>query len=513
MADVEFSNYVEGLDAASSLTGSEIVPVSQSGTAVRTTAQAIANKANIPASQISDSTTTGRSVLTAEDAAAARTAIGAGTSSFSGAYADLSGNPTLGTAAALDVAASGDAASGEVVKGNDTRLTDSRAPTSAGLAATITGATSKTTPVDADELPLADSAASYGLKKLTWANLKATAKAYFDTLYQPLAAYLTSWAAIDPTSKQDALVSGTNIKTINGSSVLGSGDLTVSGGGTPGGSGPELQYRIDASTFGAVTGSSVDGASLTLGGETVTASKPVLNLTQTWNNAGITFTGLNCNVTDTASAAASLLLDLQVGGTSRASISKNATLTLGAGNGRLAFVCGQDWYSTVRFNGSLIWQIGDNGSLTLTSGAVCGFGSGGAADSGMARDAAGVVKITDGGTSNLRDLKLRNLLAAGNLSTGIVTKTANYTATANDGSIEGDATSGAITITLPAAASSAGRIYVIKKIDSSGNAVTVDPNASETIDGATTVSLSSQYSTIIVQCNYAGTAWHKLASV
>lgn len=32
-------------------------------------------------------------------------------------------------------------------------------------------------------------------------------------------------------AKQDTLVSGTNIKTINGSSVLGSGDLTISGGG------------------------------------------------------------------------------------------------------------------------------------------------------------------------------------------------------------------------------------------------------------------------------------------
>lgn len=35
-------------------------------------------------------------------------------------------------------------------------------------------ATSKATPVDADEIPLADSAASWGLKKLTWANIKAT---------------------------------------------------------------------------------------------------------------------------------------------------------------------------------------------------------------------------------------------------------------------------------------------------------------------------------------------------
>lgn len=42
------------------------------------------------------------------------------------------------------------------------------------LAATIHAATIKTTPVDADELPLVDSAASNILKKLTWANLKAT---------------------------------------------------------------------------------------------------------------------------------------------------------------------------------------------------------------------------------------------------------------------------------------------------------------------------------------------------
>lgn len=31
--------------------------------------------------------------------------------------------------------------------------------------------------------------------------------------------------------KQDTLVSGTNIKTVNGQSLLGSGDIVVSGGG------------------------------------------------------------------------------------------------------------------------------------------------------------------------------------------------------------------------------------------------------------------------------------------
>lgn len=47
-------------------------------------------------------------------------------------------------------------------------------------------AASKATPVDADELPLVDSAASNVLAKLTWANLKATLKTYLDTLYQSI---------------------------------------------------------------------------------------------------------------------------------------------------------------------------------------------------------------------------------------------------------------------------------------------------------------------------------------
>jgi hypothetical protein len=47
---------------------------------------------------------------------------------------------------------------------------------------------------------------------------------------------------------------------------------TVSAGGSPGGSGSEIQYRSDATTFGAVTNSSVSGANVTLAG-TVTDSQ------------------------------------------------------------------------------------------------------------------------------------------------------------------------------------------------------------------------------------------------
>jgi len=45
------------------------------------------------------------------------------------------------------------------------------------------GAGSKGTPVDADRISLWDSVALFGRKNLTWANLKATLKIYFDGLY------------------------------------------------------------------------------------------------------------------------------------------------------------------------------------------------------------------------------------------------------------------------------------------------------------------------------------------
>ena len=51
------------------------------------------------------------------------------------------------------------------------------------VGSSINGATAKTTPVDADTMPLIDSADSNALKKVTWANIKATLKTYWDTLY------------------------------------------------------------------------------------------------------------------------------------------------------------------------------------------------------------------------------------------------------------------------------------------------------------------------------------------
>ena len=68
-----------------------------------------------------------------------------------------------------------------------------------------------------------------------------------------------------------------------------------------------------------------------------------------------------------------------------------------------------------------------------------------------------------------------------------------------------DSTAGAVTVTLPPAALVPGRIYVFKRINAGANNVVVDGYGSETIDGATTYTLSSQWAGVTVMSN--GTAW------
>ena len=61
------------------------------------------------------------------------------------------------------------------------------------------------------------------------------------------------------------------------------------------------------------------------------ASAALDSLTDTWNAGATTFRAIKMNVTDTASAAGSLLMDLQVGGNTKANISKAGLLTLASG--------------------------------------------------------------------------------------------------------------------------------------------------------------------------------------
>ncbi len=87
-----------------------------------------------------------------------------------------------------------------------------------------------------------------------------------------------------------------------------------------------------------------------------------------------------------------------------------------------------------------------------------------------------------------------------------VTKTANYTLTDNDVKCFADATSGAITITLPAFPYLR-KEYEIVKFDSTSNAVTIDGNGSN-INGSATQDLDIQFDSIRISYHDSAGAWY-----
>jgi hypothetical protein len=98
---------------------------------------------------------------------------------------------------------------------------------------------------------------------------------------------------------------------------------------------------------------------------------------------------------------------------------------------------------------------------------------------------------------------------SGSIGHTITTVTGNTTLDASHSTVLVNNT-GSVTITLPAASSVSRRIYVIKKISAASNDVVIDGNASETIDAATTKTLTLQYSSVTIQSN--GTNWFILSS-
>ena len=103
-------------------------------------------------------------------------------------------------------------------------------------------------------------------------------------------------------------------------------------------SGSNNQVLTDTGAGGCASEANLtfDGTILTVSGRaiitqgTITADAPGISHTVTWNEGATIFTAMKMNVTDTASAAGSLLLDLQLGAARRLSLTKAGELTLGA---------------------------------------------------------------------------------------------------------------------------------------------------------------------------------------
>ena len=148
----------------------------------------------------------------------------------------------------------------------------------------------------------------------------------------------------------------------------------------------------------------------------------------------------------------------------------------------------------------VITNIAPAADFTLTQNAVTPFKSvnTGAVANTLALNAGNVGIGTSSPTSTLQ--------VKGSVTFSIVTKVytdSPYTILATDYTILADATGGAITVTLPTAVGIPGRTYVIKKIDSSTNAVTIGTTSSQHIDANTTKALYQQYNSYTVQSDGA----------
>jgi len=137
---------------------------------------------------------------------------------------------------------------------------------------------------------------------------------------------------------------------------------------------------------------------------------PLLDLSGTWNTTGVA-RGILLNVTDTASAATSRLLDLQVGGTSRFSVSKSGALNFftSLNNGTASITSPTGYQLSINaldlvLNASYaLYTSSINAFAVLSIRSTLGPGT---ADVILARDAANTLALRNG--TNAQTFRLYN---------------------------------------------------------------------------------------------------------
>jgi hypothetical protein len=106
------------------------------------------------------------------------------------------------------------------------------------------------------------------------------------------------------------------------------------------------------------------------------ADQFINNMSQTWNSGATTFYAIKMNVADTASAAGSKLLDLQVGGITQFSVGKAGQVVGGAFTGTTATFSGAVTIVSGTITGITDLAIADGGTGASTaSGARTSLGA------------------------------------------------------------------------------------------------------------------------------------------
>lgn len=178
-------------------------------------------------------------------------------------------------------------------------------------------------------------------------------------------------------------------------------------------------------TIGGTTPGAATFTKITLTTGTITVSTPAISGTQTWNDGAVTFTASTINVTDTASAAASLLQDLQIGGSSKYKVDKyggiivpasdsaagaatNTGLFFGSAKAsNIPALIGFNGQLYARADGSVVALLGPDGNgwssklvqLHGTAGVLCwshGNAPNGNPNTGLCSSANGRVEVNQG---------------------------------------------------------------------------------------------------------------------
>jgi hypothetical protein len=175
------------------------------------------------------------------------------------------------------------------------------------VASATHNATSKATPVDADEIPLADSAGAFALVKLTWANLKATLASWiaggtiagsFTTLAS--SQDITNTRAVNVNSRLTLSGSGAYNSIVTLNAAGGGAGQVVSAGASliinaP--TGQNVLLAINFANVGVVsaTGIAITGTLSTTGQITVPGGAALLTTSAALNNGAAAAAGTLTN--------------------------------------------------------------------------------------------------------------------------------------------------------------------------------------------------------------------------
>jgi hypothetical protein len=183
--------------------------------------------------------------------------------------------------------------------------------------------------------------------------------------------------------------------------------------------GADSQATTDPSVYSTQTVATTLLGSTSLTGDTLTASAPVLDLAQTWSNISTVFTGIKLNVTNTNSASGSMLMDLQIGGTTLFNVDKigsaNASrFTLLGNNGLIRGTNEGGMYILgISANG---FQLVDNGGFRAATDQYYGWGAlGVSTDTFLRRSAKGAANVqlgaADAATALAQTLSVQSVVA------------------------------------------------------------------------------------------------------